>query len=89
MDTEHESGLGIKIGTKKMLDDCLATIPLKDKEIEILDELNVNDEQEEDTIYISPYHIAKALIGYGNGKARVTTSTYQIRCHPDHAQFFK
>ena len=49
----------------------------------------MNKEQEEDTIYIPPYHIAKVLIGYGNGKARVTTSTYQIRCNPDHAQFFK
>ena len=74
---------------KKMLDDCLATIPLKDKEIDILDELQVNGEQEEDTIYIPPYHIAKAIIGYGNGKERVSTSTYQIRCHPDHAQIFK
>ena len=56
---------------KKMIDDCLVTIPLKEKEMEILDEFNVNNEQEEDTIYFPPYHIAKALSGYGKGKARV------------------
>ena len=53
---------------KRMLDDCLATITLKEKEIEILDEFHEDKEQEEDTIYIPPYHIAKSLIGYGNGK---------------------
>ena len=48
---------------KRMLDDCLSTIALKEKEIEILDEFHNDKEQEADTIYILPYHIAKELIG--------------------------
>ena len=62
MDPEHEPSISLEIRSKKMLDDCLTTIPLKDKEIEIIDEFQNNEEKEEDTIYIPPFHIAKATI---------------------------
>ena len=35
------------------------------------------------------YYVTKATIHYGNGKNRISTSAYQIRCAPQHAELFK
>ena len=73
---------------RQLLDEYLVDIELRDSEIKKLEEFNLG-ECEDDEIYIPPFHITKTHLNFGNGKDRVTTSVFQIRCHPDHATFMK
>ena len=78
----------LRSNIRQLVDECLVDIELKEAEIKKLEEFNLG-KCEEDEIYLPPYHIAKTILGFGNGKDRVTTSAFQIRCHPDHATFLK
>ena len=74
---------------RQKIDYFLETIELKQKEEDILDEFTPDEKKDsEDTIF-SPYYIAKTTINYGNGKNRVSTSSYQIRWSPKNASLYK
>ena len=62
---------------RQLLEEYLVDIALRDSEIKKLEEFNIG-ECEDDEIYIPPFHIAKTLLNFGNGKYRVTTSVFQI-----------
>ena len=74
---------------RSLVDECLKVIELKESEMKVLDEFNDGKDIGTDTIHIPPYHIEKTMLRFGNGKDRITTSVYQIRCNPAHATFFK